>query len=203
MLEAGIWQLPNGAQIEVGTIDTSATVGNTVSNVWQSVSFTSAFTVTPVIMSQVQTANDTSYVTTRQNSLTAGGFDVAMEEEESSTTQRPASETIGYVAIESGAGTWGALQFEAGYTANIVDDQWQDLSFTSSFTSVPGLLTALGTYTDADNAHLRYTNLTATGAQIKIEEDTTSDSELTHSAETVSYLAIVGQGILTASIVFP
>ena len=201
VLEAGIWELPDGRRLEVGTVDTSATVHRT-SQIWEQVSFSGSFTATPVIMSQVQTTNDTSYVSTRQNDLTSTGFKVAMEEEESSTAAH-GTETIGYLAIESGAGVWGALQFEAGYTGDTVTDEWSGLNFTNAFTSAPGLLAALGTYDGRDNAHLRYTNLTATGAQVKIEEDTTLDSEVVHSTEIVVYLVIEGQGILTGTQVVP
>ena len=129
--------------------------------------------------------------------------DLAMEEEESSSTQRPVAETIGYLAIESASGQWGDLLFEAGTTGDVVTDSWSNVTFTSPFTSAPGLLTALGTYDGADNAHLRYTNLTASGAQVKIEEDTTFDTELTHSTEIIVYLVIEGQGILAATQIVP
>ena len=77
------------------------------------------------------------------------------------------------------------------------------LNFTNAFTSAPGLLAAMATYDGRDNAHLRYTNLTATGAQVKIEEDTTLDSEVVHSTEIVVYLVIEGQGVLTGTQVVP
>jgi hypothetical protein len=93
--------------------------------------------------------------------------------------------------------------FEAGTTTDVVTDSWAGLTFTTGFTSTPGLLAALGTYDGADNAHLRYTNLTASGAQVKVEEDTTFATELTHSTEIVVYLVIEGQGILTATQILP
>ena len=57
-------------------------------------------------MSQVQSDNDPSYVSTRQNNNAAGGFDVALEPEQAQTTQHGAAETIGYLAIEATASQW-------------------------------------------------------------------------------------------------
>jgi hypothetical protein len=57
----------------------------------------------------------------------------------------------------------------------------------------------MGTYNGADSSGLRYTNLTAAGVQIKVEEDTTLDSETGHTTEVVYFLTIEGDGILTAS----
>lgn len=37
---------------------------------------------------------------------------------------------------------------------------------------------------------MRYQNLSATGVEVKVEEDTYSDSEVNHTTEVVHYLAI-------------
>ena len=47
--------------------------------------------------------------------------------------------------------------------------------------------------------HLRYQNLLATGVQLKVEEDTTYDNETLHTTEAVAFLAIAGEGLLTAA----
>jgi hypothetical protein len=57
----------------------------------------------------------------------------------------------------------------------------------------------MGTYDGGDSAHLRYTGLSATGVQVMVEEDTTYDAETNHTTEAVHYLAIEGDGVLTAS----
>ena len=53
-------------------------------------------------------------------------------------------------------------------------------------------------YNGADNAHLRYMNLSQTAAQLKVEEDTSHDPDLIHTPESVGYFAIGGSGLLFA-----
>ena len=89
VLEAGSWVLPDGTRLEVGTIDTTATVGAGLEeDEWALVSFGRAFQTGPVVVSQVQTENDPHWVKTRQQDVTVAGFDVAMEEEDAKTVAR-------------------------------------------------------------------------------------------------------------------
>ena len=104
MLEAGQWELPGGTLLEVGTLDTAATVGRRIANRWERVNLSLPFSSAPVVVSQVQTQNDAHWVKTRQRNATAVGFQVALEEEESKTTPH-SSETIGWLAIEAGQGS--------------------------------------------------------------------------------------------------
>jgi hypothetical protein len=62
-------------------------------------------------MSQVQTENDPHWVKTRQRNTTATGFEVALEEEDE--TSAHGSETIGWLAIEAGQGSWSRHTYEA------------------------------------------------------------------------------------------
>ena len=77
MFEKGIWELSDGTIIEVGTITTDAT---TIS-AWESITFTNDFDNAPIVLTQVQTNNDGSFVQTRQRNITEKGFQLALEEE--------------------------------------------------------------------------------------------------------------------------
>ena len=122
-----------------------------------------------------------------------------MEEEEGKTTPH-GTETVGWLAIEPGTGNWSGHLFEATITPDAVKQGWYSISFGQSFSAAPRFLAALASYDSAESAHLRYrrTYLTATGAQVRVEEDTVFDSEQIHTTETVAYLAIEGDGELTA-----
>jgi hypothetical protein len=96
VLEAGAYELEDGTRLEVGAVEMDATVGKRVSNRWEGVRFVASFGATPVILSQVQTERDAHWVKTRQNSASAAGFEVALEEEEAKTTPTTATcATIG------------------------------------------------------------------------------------------------------------
>lgn len=211
VLEAGSWTLADGTRLEVGTLDTQATVGRSVSNVWEHITFSPAFPSAPVVVSQVQTENDTltapypppgpqdaTWLKTRQRNVASGGFDVALEVADNHTTI-PIAETIGWLAIEPGQGDWHSHPYKAGKTSDAVTHNWYQLNFGATFAQPPRFIAGIATYDGSDGSALRYkrTSLTATGVKIKIEEDTTQDSETSHTSEVIHYLVIEGDGNLT------
>jgi hypothetical protein len=118
--------------------------------------------------------------------------DVALEPAEVNTTAH-GSETIGWLAIEAGQGTWSGHAYEAAETADAVYDSWYHLPFGRAFGQAPRFVGTLATYDGADNcdpsASLRTglcygrTSLKAYEVQVKIEEDTTYDGETTHTSD--------------------
>ena len=198
VLEAGSWELPDGTLLQVGTLHTSATVGKLITNQWEHVGFGLPFSTAPVVVSQVQTNDDPHWVKTRQDDVTETGVKLALEEEEEKTFPH-GSETLGWLAMERGTGSWNGHAYEAAQTSDAVTGAWYQISFGQSFGSPPRFLAALATYDGGDSAHLRYsrTSLTTSGVQVMVEEDTTYDDETNHTSEVVSYLAIQGDGTLT------
>lgn len=200
VLDTGTWELADGALLEVGLLRTAATVGVRLSEgTWRYVRFRNPFAAPPVVISQAQTAHDPHWVKTRQHNTTALGFEVALEEEEVKTTSH-GSETIGWLAITAGQGNWDAHAYQAERTEEIIRHTWQYIGFSQSFTQAPRLLAMLASYNDADNAHLRHdgASLTATGVNLRVEEDTTHNAETSHAAEAASYLALAQDGTLAA-----
>ena len=201
VLEAGMHRLTDGTRFEVGTVDTSATVGKIVDNQWESISFSHSFSWEPIVLTQIQTTgvDGENYLQTRHRLTTANGFDVALEQEEAIDSQH-GTETIGYFAIDGGTGLWGGMAYEAGNTAVNVTGLWTTHTFASTFESNPSFLSSMSSYKFTDNGHLRYLNLGPESVQLKVDEDRTLDAELGHSAERVSYLAIESEGALTAAL---
>lgn len=202
VLERGMHTLPDGTRIEVGKVDTAATVGNRLSNSWEFVNFTTSFSAAPVVLSQIQTTNNASsginYLQTRYLMTLSSQVILGLEPEES-VMSAVGQETVGYLAIEPGAGMWGTMAYEVGPTPNAVTQNLYQLTYGSSFSSIPNLLTSLASYDSGDNAHLRVANPTSTGVQLKVEEDTTFDPDTSHTTEVAVYLAIEGSGALTAT----
>ena len=199
VLEAGTWEVADGVHLQVGTRVTTATVGLRISNVWAPVTFSETFSSTPVVLSQVQSNDDPHWVKTRQHNVSAGGFDVALEEEEASASPH-GTETIGWLAIDAGQGAWNGHLFEAIQTPEAVTHDWYSIGFGQSFGQAPRFVATLATYNSANGCALRYQNLAAGGVEVKVEEDTTWDSETNHTGEGVAYLAVEGDGLLTAEV---
>jgi hypothetical protein len=199
VLESGSWELTDGTRLEVGSVKSAATVGRRITNVWETISFSTAFASEPIVFSQVQTYNDAHWVKTRQRNTTTSSFELALEEEEGKSIPH-GLETIAWLAIEPGTGSWNGHAYEVAQTADAVIHSWYTISFGQSFGQTPRFLSALATYDGGDSAHLRYnrTSLTADEVKVMVEEDTAWDNEKNHTTERVSYLAIEGDGLLTA-----
>ena len=199
VLEAGSHLLADGRQLEVGTVMSSATVGSTIDTpVWETVQYVTSFSMPPVVISQTQTTLGEAFLSTRQQATTADSFQVGLQQEERITTQHTA-ETIGYLAIEPGSGDWNGMLFEAEMTPASFTDVFSSLNFNRVYSSAPSFISSLATYNGKDNAHLRFQELTDSRIDLKVEEDTTEDTEIAHAAaESVAYLVIGGPGLLTA-----
>ncbi|MCP4426739.1 MAG: RHS repeat protein, partial [Chloroflexi bacterium] len=197
VLEAGSWELANGVRLEVGQTTTNATTGVQ----WETVSFNQDFRQKPVVFSQVQSNNDPHWVKTRQNNTTVSGFEVAMEEDDAQTTAH-GTETVGWVAMEVSQGSWNNHLYEVGESFDAVTHDWYQIEFAQPYSQPPRFIGALATTNGADGSSLRYNkvSLTTAGVQVLVEEDTMVDSEIEHTTERASYLAIEGDGLLTARV---
>ena len=194
VLEAGTWELADGDLLEVGTIKTN---GTTTSQ-WEKIDFAADFDLTPAILSQVQTKNGSQFVRTRQKSSSVDGFQLTMEEEEALKHSGHKTETLGWLAIEPGSGSWNGLEYQAERTGVDIDHTWDTISFEPTFDTAPNLLASLSSFRGGDSAGLRYRNLDTAEVQLKVEEDRSLDNETRHVNEIVDFLAIAGSGDLTA-----
>ncbi len=205
VLEAGSYLLSDGTRVEVGNVATAATVGKMISPLsWETVDFVSPFKTTPVVMSQVQTLAGTTegYLSTRQNAVSTTSFDVAMEPEEA-TEAAHGTQTVGFLAMEPGMGTWGGQAYEARTSGVQFTETFSALHFGQVFAKPPLFVGSMNSFHGYDNSHLRYQNLGVGSIDLKIEEDTTRDTEILHAApESVSYLAVADEGPLVSMLTY-
>jgi hypothetical protein len=78
-----------------------------------------------------------------------------------------------------------------GRTANEVTDSWYNAKFCAGLDMSPIVLTSIETFNGWNTAGTRLRNVTASGFEVKIEEEQSRDSETTHVAEAVGYIALV------------
>ncbi|HEX9736430.1 MAG TPA: trypsin-like peptidase domain-containing protein [Thermoanaerobaculia bacterium] len=194
VLEAGQW-VAAGQRLSVGSVTTSKTVGQLVSSQWQRVNL-GGFGQVPVVITQVQTNRDPSWVKTRVQNVSNTGFDVALEEEEASAASH-GTEVVGWLAFRPGASNWDGKRYEAVRTPAAVTDDGYTVSFLRGMSDIH-FLAGIESYNGPDAAHLRYGALTSFDVQVRVEEDTTRDAETDHVGEVVAYVAIAGSGTLTA-----
>lgn len=209
VLETGRWQLDDGTRLEVGTVSTDAqaysesTAGTT--SAWTTVSLSSVFRNTPAVFTQVQSrlqqpnppTERPPWVFARNGNPTTTSFDIALQEEEASDTAH-GTEVVGWLAMGPSVGTWSGLAYEARRTC-LLDENHRTITFHTDLGSTAVFIANLSSANDADPARLRRENLQGTSVEVRIEEDTTLDNETAHEEESLSYLALGGTGLLSAS----
>ena len=194
VIEAGTWELDDGTRIEVGSLDTD----KMTTSGWEDLNFESDFAQTPAVVSQVQTDNGTQFVRTRQKGKSVDEFELSLESEEALKSSGHATETVGWLAMETGSGSWSGFDYTTGSTAEVIDHTWDTVSFGQTFSATPNILASLSSYVGADPAGLRYRNLGSSQVQFKVEEDMSFDSEIGHIDESVDFIALAGSGNLSA-----
>lgn len=155
--------------------------------------FGQAFAAVPTVLTQTASRNGASAVKSRISGVTATGFSVRLEEE-TAQDQTHVDEVVHYLAVEQGNGrlvTPPFLSVNAGATAADVTEFFKPLTFTRKVAE-PFLFTDAQTRNDTEPVTPRFRNLTAAGADIRLQEETSVDVNIAHTAEKVGFLAIAG-----------
>ncbi|MFN9366183.1 MAG: M12 family metallo-peptidase [Planctomycetota bacterium] len=191
VLEAGSYTLPDGTLIKAGK--------SQVNHRWSAVNFSGAgaYTSAPIVLSQVVSTNENVAVTTRHRSVGTSGFEVRVQEEEAADRIH-ALETVSWVAIELGTGSYNGLDFEAAVTPNAVTHLNYTVNFATNFPSRPGFFAQMQSHNGGDPATVRHNGLTNRSATIFLEEERSFDAEVAHNPEVVGWLAME-----TGSLVLP
>jgi len=202
--ERGSHSIPmsSGGTLEfvAGYVATSKVVGAT-KNSFEFVAF-SALSSTPAVFTGVSTYNESDQegdvVTTRIQNVSSAGFEVALQEQEANAEVH-IPETINYIAVVPITGTTasGGIPVEVGITNTVVTDSWYTLNFATSFVTAPMVALNTQTYNGFNTSSIRYGNavLTESAVDIQMDEETSKDSETTHTSEAVGYFATAGSGL--------
>ncbi len=174
---------------DAGKVATSTTAGS-----FDTVSYLGgSFTAPPVVWSGVSSFNDFDSVTTRKRNITAANFEVALQEEEAAD-QNHGMEEIHYIAIERGSGitSFSNTPFEIADTGTVVTNAWHTQNFSTPFSGEPLVVMDMQTFNGSDTANVRSGNavLSSTAIDLQIDEERSADSETTHAAENVGYIAV-------------
>ncbi|MEM7737927.1 MAG: putative glycoside hydrolase, partial [Deinococcota bacterium] len=182
-----------GVEVEVGTVSAD--------HQFFTHEFTSTFGTPPVVLSQVQTTNDGTAVVTRQQNVTEAGFAVRLQEQEAfdrGSERAHVPETVAYLAAEVGVGEGLELATQGG-----INHTWAALNFNNTY-NAPIFLANLQTYAGGDTAGLRLRELaSATGVEVKVEEEKSFDNEKNHAPEVVGWLVLEGAPTTSANMVVP
>ncbi|MEL7192307.1 MAG: SdrD B-like domain-containing protein [Bacteroidota bacterium] len=183
ILEQGTHTLSDGTTIEAGYTN----IGSSFS----SVSLNGGYTATPVVLTQVASDNYSRSVVTRQKSVGTTSFQVRLQNKESyekSSNSHPGNEKVSFIAIEQTQGSANGQAFEAGLLLDVTHS-FKQLTYSQSFGATPALVYSMQSYDGGDPAAIRHKSQDQLGAQLRIEEETSHDSETNHTTEHIGYIA--------------
>jgi len=174
----------NGMRVEAGQVDG-------VADGWSSVNYSGAFAGAPVVLSQQVSDNGAQTTTTRLRNSTASGFQLRVQAEEANGSSP--QEQVHYIAISAGDSSLAesGAPVSAGFTGNFVTHDWHGQNFGRNF-SAPLVFADMQTFDGPDPAALRYTNVSASSVDLKVEEEQSRDEEVRHTTENVGWV-VFGQ----------
>ncbi|NEP44505.1 MAG: carboxypeptidase regulatory-like domain-containing protein [Okeania sp. SIO2H7] len=198
VVEAGDWKLQDGTRLAAGIHK-----GEILSSQgFDSIDLT-GFNATPTVLSQVQTFQDSDWVTTRMTQQSAKRFQLTMQEEEKLNGGSHAQEDIGWFAIDQGTASDGDTLLEGNTTSRSYAHKRSNaanVAFEADFTRTPSVIAKLGSFYGKDTANLRLDRIDVNGFGVRVQEEKSLDNEMTHTNESVSFLALSGQsGLLTGT----
>ncbi|EMA53041.1 hypothetical protein C450_09503 [Halococcus salifodinae DSM 8989] len=160
----------DGTTIRAGTVDADDHP--------RSVSFSSSFEQPPVVLATSQTFEGDDPVVTRLRDVSAGGFDVEVQEAEANGSHT--DETIGYIAV-GGSGD----RFETGTV--IASNGWVSPSLSTEYPD-PGFVASVQSMNGHDTVGLRRRSLDASSVDLYLEEERSQDTETSHTDEIIGYV---------------
>ncbi|MBE3636961.1 S8 family serine peptidase [Mangrovicoccus algicola] len=190
-LEAGSWVMSDGTLIEAG----HARIATLSSAGYADIAFSAGFAEAPAVFSQVQTLSDPAFVGTRQQPATTAGVGLALEAAEARNSGSRAAETVGWLAVGTGAdagrsAAWELAQLRSEGTSTAH-------SFATGFEGVPLVLAQLASARGADPAQAVVDALDPRRITLLVQEDRTADNETGHLSESLNLLALAGTGPVT------
>ncbi len=208
VVERGTWVIPNGTgftKIEAYLHSTNTVRGGGTNG--DVINFSHTYATAPAVLHTINTFNDPEWITTtvfapvgdKENPPTTTGFRIALEGAEA-VNSHP-TETIGWVAIERGSGTYNGNNFAAGRTGGRdVDrhqDECQNIAYGNTFTGAPNVVVKHNSMDGGNGGWVRLcgSGVEATQFNVHIDEDQVNDTERTGIPEFVAWFAFQANSV--------
>jgi hypothetical protein len=185
VMESGDWITRSGARIIAGTrsSDRLSRQG------WESVSHED-LGHTPVVLTQIQTSNESGWTVTRVRRQRRQSFEFTMQEGERENRGTHAEESVGYIVIDAGDHGQGAHRLLSLTSPRRFNHTMKRIEFEQGFVGTPSVIAKLGSTFGGDSANLRLSEINTQGFLVKVAEEQSRDRELYHTTEKVSYIAL-------------
>ncbi|ADV46955.1 hypothetical protein Nitsa_1709 [Nitratifractor salsuginis DSM 16511] len=191
-MDAGEHTLPDGTKIIAGTVDTTAHQGkNTSGRSWETVTFSSSFASTPIVLGMIQTVNNEQnqipgdvsvpWMVTAISNIDLDGFDTALDMVKTDEGTIKSNETIAYLAIPEGVsgvfydsnGTCRKIAYETDLITDVKgwDNGCYIQDFNQAYSSAPNVIGNMQTRNGGDGGWLRRCSLSETQIGVTVDED--------------------------------
>lgn len=181
VIEKGRTLLPSGGAIEVGSFNAKTRK--------QTISFSQPFQSAPIVVTSIFTINETDAVIHRTSGITPTGFTSLLQEQQS-TSNKHADESVAYIAWSVGEFTIDNLVFSVALPTTRVDSNPTTLPLPGNSTTLPFLFIEQQTMDGADPAAIRIDRMLPTSVTLFLQEEKSKDTEMNHVQETVGYIHI-------------
>ena len=181
-----IYTLPNGKKMVAGVMEN-------VTQRWKTIQFPIDFPTVPVVFTQVISTIDSSAVAVRMRNTSIAQFELKLQEEEANDNIH-GGEKVAWIAIEEGTNVAG-FNMEVGRVS--IDDIGTIINFANNYNGKPAFFSNVQSIFESDPVITRCSDLTATDIKVKLEEETSLDTETDHIAESVAYLAVDSLTLIT------
>lgn len=209
VIEAGVWYLgDDNTMVEAGVIEDVSRVNCSTCGSWNNGTdwfYEHTYTSNPVVLHQVVTENDSSWITSFVSDDTSAtappgtdGFQVALNGAE--VTSSHSAENVAYVVWESEAtDNFEGVQFETDTTGNTVrgySNARRIENFDQTYTTAPLVLFSQLTARSTEGSWAVLDSVTASRVSLYVDEDQTLDAERSHTTEYGGYVAFSTTGTL-------
>jgi len=199
VVEEGVYNVDDhGVNMEAVKFDSSLT--DRAPGPWEGTSreYRQAY-MEPVVVGQVMSTNDEDFSVfwargpASNSPPSAGALFVGKHVGQDSDTDR-LTETIGYIVIETGSGSFDGMDYIAGVGAETVAGPWNGPPVTYLLSGLPSVTSAVVSAAGMNGTDGYWPVLAGSGAvaasglKLAADEDTLSDPERWHIAEQVAYL---------------
>ncbi len=185
----GFFGLDRGL-VDLGDLKGEAQIAQ-VSQHWKQIDFQQSFTTTPAVFSQVASVNGPAAVVTRIRNVTASGFEIRLQEQESYDKDPVQKfhplEDVHWIAIEKGVTQLGGRPFEVG--TDSADDSWKTILFTQTVQNGT-LIGQVQTFSGADPVSMNYEGMSTMSVKLRLREERSFDIETGHVSEVVAYMIL-------------
>ena len=166
------------AEEQLGFIDINQTApGN-----WTQINFYPEFASVPKVLATIQSENGVAIAYVDFRNVAVNGFQMRVEEPYPDDGIH-VNETIGWLAFVSSTAATNTA------TVGSVTSTWKPVTFAVPFSETPSLLAEVETENGTDRCSIDIRNLTATGFEVRIEEDPHTQDGIHNTAETIAYAA--------------